>query len=133
MLASGHVLLMAAASRFTLLPGGEDARCRLTEEGLIALCRVGRGWVRLIADADLIDPRLWLVEGRSPRTTTAYRSDAIAAIDGWLTDPAQGTGQKAPRRIVDDAALIAAMRWAIIVAFVWVGLGWIVQRWLRTE
>jgi len=133
MLASGHVLLTAGASRFSPLPATEDVRCRLAEEGLIAICHVGRGSARLVADADLLDPRLWLVDTRWAKSAAAYRSDAVTLIDGWLTKPNRDAIDPAPRRIVDDESVIVAVRWAIIVALIWAGLGWIVHRRLWTE
>lgn len=133
LLASGHVLLTAAASRFTLLPATKDPECRLEERGLIAICLIGKGSVRLVADADLIDPRLWLVDARWAKSTAAYRSDAITLIDDWLADPYRAAIAVAPRRIVDDESVIEAMRWAIIAGLVCVGLGWTVHRRLWTE
>jgi hypothetical protein len=133
MLASGHILLTAGASRFSLLSPAENARCKLLDKGFIAFCRVGRGSVRLIADADLLDPRLWLLDTRWATQSAAYRSDAVALVDGWLSNPDRAAIDPAPRRIVDDEAVIVGMRWAIIVGLIWVGLGWTVHRQLWIE
>lgn len=127
MLADGHVLIVAGASRFTLLPGVTDgtAACTLAERGLIALCRLGRGSVRLIADADMLDDRLWLADARWPDRPEALASDAPLLLRSWVAQPLGRTAEPAPRRVVDDAALLSALRWAISGAIAWVGLGWL--------
>tara|TARA_R110000782_G_scaffold167129_5_gene259183 strand:+ start:34095 stop:35288 length:1194 start_codon:yes stop_codon:yes gene_type:complete len=125
MLASGHVLVLAGASRFTRIGGNTEARCTLAEGGLMASCSVGKGQVRLVADADLLDDRLWLADLRWPERAEAHASDAVSLMDAWLANPS-GTGKSmfvAPRRAVDDEALVRAMRWAIVAVLVWVGLG----------
>lgn len=43
------------AGRFTLRPGEKAAECRLSGEGLIARCQVGKGSVTLVADAAVLD------------------------------------------------------------------------------
>ncbi len=124
MLPSGHVLLLAGASRFTLTIGDSGASCRLEEGGLFARCRVGNGRVRLVADADMLDDRLWLADGRWPERREAHASDIVALVDGWANDPLAMPLEAAPRRITDDAAIVRAMRAAILLAILWAGLGW---------
>lgn len=125
MLATGHVVMLAAASRFSPVAGGEGrARCRLAERGLMALCRVGRGEARLVADADLLDDRLWLADRRRPRRPETWSADIPALVDAWLDRPLRDASG-APRRVVDEAALIAAMRAAIFAILLGTGLGWV--------
>lgn len=125
MLSTGHVLIVAGASRFTLTQEGARGRCMLTGEGLMALCRIGAGKVRLIADADLIDDRLWLADKRWPDRTAAHASDIIPLLRVWAADPFLPAAQSAPRRVTSEKSLTVAMRLAIGAAFLWGGLGWL--------
>lgn len=128
----GGVVVLAGASRFVSVPvvgGDAPPRCVLADGGLIARCRVGRGRVALIADADLIDAPLWLAEGYDPHERKAWASDVVPLIDAWLDDPLQGrAAAPLPRRIADDAALLAGVRGALLILLVWAGLGWVGQR-----
>jgi len=129
MLDSGHVLLLAGASRFSAGQRDEPQdRCRLVESGLIAQCKIGKGQVRLVADADVLDDRLWLADRQRPEHSTAHASDIIMLMDAWLTDPEGRTILPPPRRVVDDGALVSAMRLAMLVLLSWVALGWFGQR-----
>jgi hypothetical protein len=47
---------------------GGSARCALSEGGLVADCRIGKGRALLVADADLLDTVYW--EGRGMRVLT---------------------------------------------------------------
>jgi hypothetical protein len=124
MLKSGHVLMTAAASRFSLLPATAEAvKCMLSEGGFVATCQVGSGHVQLVADADMIDDRLWLADARWPGRSEAMASDVVMLVDGWLADPSGQTLLVPPRRVVSDAALVTAMRHAILAAILWAGLG----------
>lgn len=123
MLGTGHVVLLAGASRFSLLPGGKGATCRLAERGLMALCRIGGGEVRLVADADLLDARLWLADPRYPARAGAWSADIPALVDAWLERPLDDPRRPAPRRVVSEGALAPAMRAAILVIFLVAGLG----------
>lgn len=124
-LPTGHVLIVAGASRFTLTQEGAGRRCTLAGDGLMALCRIGAGKVRLIADADLIDDRLWLADPRWPGRTAAHASDIISLLRAWTADPFLPATESAPRRVTSDKSLTVAMRLAIGAAFLWVGLGWL--------
>lgn len=130
MLGTGHVLMLAGASRFSLTGAGEGASCALAEEGLMALCRIGRGAVRLIADADLLDERLWLADRRWPDRREAWSADIPDLLDAWLAAPLRDPAREAPRRVRDEAALLSSMRRALLALLVWVGLGWAGQRWI---
>lgn len=129
LLDSGHVLLLAGASRFTKVAGGNvSAQCELIEHGLIALCRIGKGAARLVADADLIDEQLWLTDARWPDRPAAHTSDISALMDAWLVEPLDQNLPAPVLRIRDDAALIVAMRWALLAGMAWVVLGWVGYR-----
>lgn len=131
MLSTGHILMMAGASRF--LPAGKTA-CELEDNGLMALCRIGKGRVRLVADADLLDDRLWLADPRHATRREAHASDIVPLLKDWATDPLAAPAQAAPRRVTDDAALIAALRWALLVALGWAGLGYYGRRrWIARK
>jgi len=130
MLGTGHVVMLAGASRFSLTGGGEGASCTLTEEGLMALCRIGLGAARLVADADLIDERLWLADRRWSDRREAWSADIPDLIDAWLAAPLRDTAPPAPRRVRDEAALFAGMRHALLALLVWAGLGWAGQKWI---
>lgn len=129
MLESGHVLLLAGASRFSLTQSDEQADiCVLMEAGLMAQCNIGKGQVRLVADADLLDDRLWLANKRWAEHPAAQTSDSILLMDAWLSNPDGTPASMAPRRVVNDAALVSAMRFALLAILMWVALGWLGQK-----
>ena len=66
----GAKLRLAAPGRFVATG---DA-CRVTEGGLVARCRIGGGEAVLVADADLLDARLWDGDGN------------MAAVEAWLAE-----------------------------------------------
>ncbi|WP_076072601.1 hypothetical protein [Sphingomonas montana] len=94
-------LWLAGAGRFVPARGERryDRRdnrraCRVSAEGLIADCRVGRGRAVMVADADLLDPMLW-TDGDGGWQPAWRRSDnaafvaaLIAGLDG-LAPPAR--------------------------------------------
>ncbi|CAN5483413.1 hypothetical protein BH10PSE12_BH10PSE12_06480 [soil metagenome] len=120
-LADRSLLPVAAASRFSRAGKG----CSLIENGLIALCRIGRGQVRLIADADLLDDRLWLSDPDRPGSRRAATGDTMALLAAWLTAPIDLPALRAPqiRWVRNDASLIAAVRYALTAGIIWVILG----------
>lgn len=130
MLGTGHALMLVGVSRFSLTGAGEGASCTLAEEDLMALCRIGRGAVRLIADADLLDERLWLADRRWPDRREAWSADIPDLLDAWLSAPLRDPAREAPRRVRDEAALLSGMRRALLALLVWVGLGWAGQNWI---
>lgn len=99
----------------------------------MALCRVGQGRVRLVADADLLDDRLWLADRRWAARKEAHAADILPLLDGWVADPLSAPIQPAPRRVTNDAALIAALRLVLLAALGWAGLGWFGHRLLRAH
>lgn len=52
--------------------------CRVAEEGLVARCRIGGGEAVIVADADILDERLW-GEG----------VENMAAVGAWLSELSQ--------------------------------------------
>jgi hypothetical protein len=52
---SGRSVQIAAAGRWRSI----GSRCRIEDEGLVAVCRLGKGEAILVADADLLDARIW--------------------------------------------------------------------------
>jgi len=134
MLGTGHVVILARASRFTSISrGARQTHCRLTEGGLMALCRAGRGQVRLIADADLLDERLWLADPYHPGRSEAWSADIPALVDAWLTRPLEDPAAAAPRRVAGEAALVPAMRAALAAIFLAGVLGWAVPALARRQ
>ena len=124
MLRDGHVVIVAGVSRFMLVSDAEaSARCTLADEGLMALCHIGRGEVRLVADADLLDERLWLAVPEHADSSESWAADVPALVDGWLDHPLRDPVAP-PLRVTGEAALPLAMRAAIVVLLLCVGLGW---------
>ncbi|MBT2188009.1 Gldg family protein [Sphingobium nicotianae] len=125
-LKSGALLQMTGASRFTRLARG-DARCELGEEGLIARCVVGRGHVRLIADADWIDDRLWTFDPTIPHDRAAWTSDAVPALRTWLRPDSMRVDSPGIW-LVDQNRLISALRWAFLLLLLLVAAWAVVKR-----
>jgi hypothetical protein len=117
MLADGRLLTTMAASSFALRDG---SNCRAERDALVAHCATGRGQAVLVADADLIDDRLWLTDEVTPLSPRAWSADTpafvvqqlgggtIAAGRHWLTSPTD---------------FISALRWAIIAGILWAIMG----------
>lgn len=131
MMRDGHVLMLAGASRFKMISSSkasdDAATCSLVEHDLMALCHIGMGTARLVADADLLDDRLWLADPGQPACSEAWASDIISLLDIWLIDPLSRAYPTSPLRVRDVAALIIATRWSVIAAFIWAGLGLVGQ------
>lgn len=80
-LANGRLLAMIAAGHFT----GSGKPCRLEEQGLIARCRLGRGNALLLADADMLQPALWMGgDGNWPAVDRDRLSDNMVLLFHWL-------------------------------------------------
>ena len=126
LLESGHMLMMAGASHF--VPEGKTP-CTFADDGLMALCTIGKGRVRLVADADLLDERLWLADPLWADRPEAYASDIASLLASWAADPFAMPREAAPRRVKDDATLISGLRWGLLAALFWAGLGWLGQGW----
>jgi hypothetical protein len=91
----------------------------------MALCRIGRGQVRLVADADLLDDRLWLSDPDRPGSRAALTGDTIELLAAWLDAPVDSAARPVSHIIWvrDDAALLSGVRWALVVGMIWVVLG----------
>ena len=113
-----HLLQVAGISRFVVRKVA-DVRCDVEADGWMALCHVGRGRVRLIADADLLDARLWRADGGD-----AMASDAILLVDHWLRAPlTQGPEGTARMWVRDETSLRTGVRAAIAFGIAWAILG----------
>ena len=55
------------------------AGCRAEAEGLIADCRIGKGHALLVADADMLDERLWQESGINNESAILALLDRVAA------------------------------------------------------
>lgn len=125
-LSGGALLPVAGVSAFQ-----SSGDCLVAEQGLTTLCRIGRGSVRLIADADMLDDRLWLADPERPFSNHALSGDTMTLLTSWLTDPASSNPVPPGRPwVVSDSAMIMAMRWALLAGIGWVMLGaGLVWRW----
>lgn len=69
-------IMFAAPGRFSRTNG----RCRLSEEGLIADCRIGKGRALLIADADMLHDLLWVGPGEIGKRRAGRLADNAAFL-----------------------------------------------------
>jgi hypothetical protein len=95
--------------RVALRAGGKDGRAPLRMAGLWRCVPSARGKVRLVADADLLDERLWLADPRWADRPEAYASDIVPLLTS-LGDRSSryAVPRHTPRRReADDAALIS--------------------------
>ncbi|PZU57778.1 MAG: ABC transporter [Sphingobium sp.] len=116
----GALLPVAGVSRFTRRGGP----CRLGEDGLVALCGIGKGAVRLVADADLLDDRLWLADPARSTALSARAGDTPGLLVRWLADPLDAApvapGAPWARSML---AIALGLRAALLVGMAWVILG----------
>jgi hypothetical protein len=118
----GRLMTVFAASPFR--PTGRD--CAVFAGGMAARCTVGRGSAVLIADADLIDDRLWLADPARPADPRAWSADTPALVAGWL---GEDLGAGVRRWVVDAAHLHRGLRWALLYGLAWAGVGtWLLRR-----
>lgn len=89
------------------------------EGALTAERQVGRGTVRLVGDADLLDDRLWLADPGRPLDPRLWSADTPALLVRWLRG--EGAGERRWMRAPAD--VIAALRWAIGTGIFWAMLG----------
>ncbi|WP_238564953.1 hypothetical protein [Sphingobium bisphenolivorans] len=114
-LGDGRVLTLFAASGFEA--AGPD--CRISGRGLVARCAVGKGRATIVADADLIDDRLWLADPAAPLDPARWTADTPPFV-------AQALGQRLPegrRWVRSGEALVGGVRWAVLLGFFWAVLG----------
>lgn len=119
-LRNGRLVTTLAAGRLRATAPG----CRATEGGLVMRCAVGRGEAVIVADADLLDDRLWLADPVRPRESRAWVADTPDVIAEWLGVPIQA----GRRWLRDGAALREAVRWALLVGIGWAAMGTAIGR-----
>ena len=117
MLGDGRLITTLGSSRFARRP---NAPCRVEQHGLVARCQLGKGDAVLVADADLIDDRLWLADAARPLDAGQWTADT----PGFVIE-ALGGGTVAARNWLRSMdALVLALRWALIGGIFWAMLGW---------
>ncbi|HTH28986.1 MAG TPA: hypothetical protein VL918_11005 [Sphingobium sp.] len=109
-LADGRLLQLAGASGFR----SDRPTCGLSEGGLVARCRIGKGMAVAVADADFANDALWTTAPERPEHSRYWTSDAVPVIAGWL-DPASEASQPKPIWLHRIDGLPGALRIAIIV------------------
>lgn len=115
-LEDGRLLTTMGGSGFAL---GPETSCRVEEKGLIARCRIGEGRVVLVADADLIDDRLWMAVSGGPLNARQWSADTA----GFVIE-ALGGGTIARRNwLLSIADLMFALRCAVLAGIGWAMLG----------
>lgn len=114
-LGDGRMLTVYAASGFE----GAGPHCRILGRGLVARCAVGKGVAIILADADLIDDRLWLADPAAPLQPDQWTADTPQFITGTLG----GALPEGRRWVRSGDALIAAIRWAVLAGIFWAALG----------
>jgi len=136
-LSEGGLLQLAGASRFTILGsdgmGADGTACDLTEGGLVAQCRIGRGSARLIADADWIHDALWTRDPGRPLAASGWTSDAVPALDAWLSGkPWESESRTA--WLIDENRLISGLRAAfLLILALACGRAWMLMKRLPAE
>lgn len=123
-LASGHMIQLAGASRFRKSGG----HCSLSEQALVAWCRVGRGSAVLFADADFANDALWTSDSQRADRQALWTSDAPVVIEAAVarrTSPAS-----APRNWLKRAdGLGAALRPSLVLLAIFsAATGYLVRR-----
>lgn len=114
-LSDGRLVTTLAAGRLRAVGAG----CRAMADGLVMRCAVGRGEAVMVADADLLDDRLWLADLERPLESRGWVADTPDLIAEWL-----GVSVQAGRRwLRDGAALRDAVRWALLVGIGWAAMG----------
>jgi len=124
-LASGAMVQLAGASRFTTIENG--SACALSDADLIARCRIGAGSALLMADADWINDTLWTLSPGQPQDRRARTSDAVALLDAWLRADDVAADRWATW-VASEGAVIAGLRAALILILL-LALGeWVLTR-----
>jgi hypothetical protein len=112
-LAGGHVVTLAGASHFS------TTTCARRRDEPVATCRIGKGHVVLVADADLLNDALWLADPTRPLDTRAWSADNPELLFHWL-----GAARRGGRRWVGDAGeLIRNVRIALLAGLAWAAVG----------
>lgn len=96
--------------------------CAVAPAGWTALCRLGRGTVRVVADADLLRESVW-----APNGLDRPIADNPAAVGEWL-DSLAGTPRPRRRLTRDSGAAGRLVVPALIMAAAAAGLGLLLRR-----
>jgi len=114
---AGEVRRFIAGGRLLTLSGfgNASASCRDSHEGIVR-CPIGKGQVIVVADADLIDDRLWLSDPARPLDPNAWTADTPELVAEWLG--ASLPGDRRWMRGVDS--LMRGLRWALLGGTIWV-------------
>ncbi|PTQ11466.1 hypothetical protein CLG96_08450 [Sphingomonas oleivorans] len=112
-------LAFAAPGRFT----ATGSACTTADEGLLAECRIGRGRALLVADADLLDDRLWVGPGplgahRAGRLADngPFVRDGLALLGGMSVRDDRVDWIVRPDRIVMAFAVASALPLLLVLA-----------------
>jgi len=111
---NGRRILLDSPGRFR----SSSPDCVVGPESWTAVCRLGRGTVRLVADADLMRDSIW-----APRGPERRSADNPAVVGEWL-DALAGTQRQRPRRGGSDRswARLAAPAPAVLAAIAGIAL-----------
>ncbi|HEX9947037.1 MAG TPA: hypothetical protein VGA98_05800 [Allosphingosinicella sp.] len=96
--------------------------CIVAPEGWTALCRLGRGRVRLVADADLMRDPLWAPDGGGRRA-----ADNPAIVGEWLDELAE-TPRHRPRLPEAGAGWVGGGLIALALLAAATGIGLLLRR-----
>lgn len=115
LLADARLITLVGSSHFR----SATDMCLRRRDAPVAQCAIGRGKVVLVADADLLDDRLWLHDPARPLDQRAWTADNPALLLNWLGRPTSD------RRawVSDRAGLIAAVRWSMLLGLAWAMVG----------
>ncbi len=122
-LKDGRVLTTMGSSGFAMRPG---TSCHVEERGLVARCQIGRGGAVLVADADLIDDRLWLADAAAPQNVRQWSADSA----GFVIEELKGGKVEQRRWLRSMADLLIALRWSLLGGIGWAILGCVLLNWI---
>lgn len=107
----GELLTLSGFGESALSCGGGTA--------IVSECRIGKGRVVVVADADLIDDRLWLSDPARPLDPRVWTADTPALVTQWL-----GASMPGGRRWMRDTHSVAlGVRWALLAGTIWAMTG----------
>lgn len=120
-LSDGRLLTTYAASAFESF----GRSCRVDAAGLVARCTLGKGSAMLVADADLIDDRLWLADPAAPLNTRHWTADTPQFVAEELSG---GPSQHDRLWLRTERDLVHATRVAIGFGIFWAAMGAVLLR-----
>ncbi|WP_336973265.1 ABC transporter [Sphingobium aromaticiconvertens] len=119
-LRDGRLVTTVATGRLRAVGAG----CRAMEDGLVMRCAVGRGVAVIVADADLLDDRLWLADPARPLEARNWVADTPDLMAQWLGLPMQ-----AGRRWLRNGVVLRdAVCWALLAGIGWAVMGMAIGR-----